>query len=304
MLSVLIPIYNYNAVQLVENLHQQAVDAKIEFEILLLDDLSENTECRWNNLELRTLKHVTLFELPTKAGRAVARNFLAGQAKYDYLLFLDCDSQVVDNQFINRYLECCKGQNVIVCGGTAYKSQKPERDSYLRWKYGIRVEEKSAAVRNKNPNARFSTFNFLISKDLFRSILFNEMLKNYGHEDTVFGLELKERGYKVTYIDNPLYHTGIDKNEIYLKKTREGVENLKILLSQFPQKEILTKEIRLLRYYQILKKTHTVYLFYKLYSLFKVLMLRNFNSEHPNLFLFNLYKLGYLCSLYCQKEIL
>lgn len=297
MLSILIPIYNYNAVDLVRSLHAQAEKLSIDFEILLLDDASDNTLSREDNSVLKKLSKTKLIELPTKAGRAVARNFLAGQAEYDYLLFLDCDSEPLDDQFIARYIPYCKGESVVVCGGTAYKKISPPADSYLRWVYGTRSETKSAEERNKNPNSRFSTFNFLIARKLFMSIRFNELLKNYGHEDTLFGFELRKRGNVIQHIDNPLYHTGIDANEVYLEKTRQGVQNLKILLENYPNRDLLIKDIRLLRVYTSIEKFKLTYVFYVNYLLFKNLMLLNFKSKYPNLFLFNLYKLNYLCYL-------
>ncbi|MDR1182958.1 MAG: glycosyltransferase [Bacteroidales bacterium] len=302
MLSILIPLYNYNAVNLVNQLHKQAKAAGIDFEILLLDDNSDST-CKRDNLILSSLSNTTLFELPTKAGRAIARNYLAGQAKYDHFLFLDCDSEPIDDLFIKRYLPYCQYQDVVVCGGTAYKPQKPKQNAYLRWRYGVKCETKSAQQRNKVPNAKFSTFNFLISRELFMSIRFNELLRNYGHEDTLFGLELQKRNHVITHIDNPLFHTGIDPNEVYLEKTRQGVKNLKILLDQYPNRDELIKNIRLLHYYNFLEKTHTTLIFFIAFRFLKKIMLANFNSVYPNLSLFNLYKLGYLCSLKYQKLI-
>jgi glycosyltransferase involved in cell wall biosynthesis len=300
MLSILIPVYNYNAVSLVQQLYNQSVGAEIPFEILLLDDNSDNT-CKRENVALKDLPHTKLFELPTKVGRAIARNYLAGQAKYDYLLFLDCDSEPVDNEFIARYLPYCKGKSIVVCGGTAYKPQKPQSDSYLRWIYGMHCETKSAEQRAKTPNSKFSTFNFLIARELFLSIRFNELLRNYGHEDTLFGLELQKRNYTIMHIDNPLYHTGIDTNSVYLEKTRQGVENLKIILEQYTDNEKLIQNIRLLKYYMFLEKYHITSLFLFIFRLCKKWMLANFNSKQPNLALFNLYKLGYLCNLKYQK---
>jgi glycosyltransferase involved in cell wall biosynthesis len=302
MLSILIPIYNYNAVSLVNHLYKQAKQAEIPFEILLLDDNSDNI-CKRENAVLGDLSNTKLFELPTKVGRAIARNYLAGQAKYDYLLFLDCDSEPVGNEYIKRYLPYCKKNDIVVCGGTAYKPQKPQIDSYLRWIYGMQTETKSAEQRNKVPNSKFSTFNFLIARELFMSIRFNELLRNYGHEDTLFGLELQKRNYTVTHIDNPLYHTGIDPNDVYLEKTRQGVENLKILMEKYPDNKDLIQNIRLLKYYAFLEKYRTTSLYLLFFRLSKKCMLANFNSKYPNLTLFNLYKLGYLCSLKYQKMV-
>jgi GT2 family glycosyltransferase len=118
MLSILIPTYYYNATHLVQDLHQQAVETGIDFEILLLINGSDTQSLEFHR-NLETLKGVKLLELPTMAARSVARNFLAGQAKYDYLLFIDCDSEVVDKFFIERYLAYCEEENKVVCGGTA-----------------------------------------------------------------------------------------------------------------------------------------------------------------------------------------
>lgn len=297
MLSILIPIYNYNAVALVHRLHAQAVKLAINFEILLLDDASDNTQSREENAVLKELSHTVLYELPTKAGRSIARNFLAGHAQYDYLLFLDCDSEPLDEEFIKRYIPYCKGDSVVVCGGTAYKQMLPPRNSYLRWVYGTRAETTSAQERNKRPNSRFSTFNFLIAKKLFWSIRFNELLKNYGHEDTLFGLELRKRNCVIQHIDNPLYHTGIDTNDVYLKKTKQGVQNLKILLENYPDHDLLINDIRLLRVYTKIEKLKLTPVFYVVYLVFKKIIVLNLNSKFPSLFLFNLYKLNYLCYL-------
>jgi hypothetical protein len=166
----------------------------------------------------------------------------------------------------------------------------------------VKTEEKSAVIRNTKPNAQFSTFNFLIARKLFLSIRFNELLKNYGHEDTIFGLELKEKGVNIFHIDNPLYHLGIDTNKVYLQKTRQGVQNLKILLDKYPNHQELIDNLRLLRYYNLLEKTYTTLFFFGLYSFTKHLMLLNFNSRRPSLTLFNLYKLGYLCGLKYRKQ--
>lgn len=302
MLSILIPIYNYDARLLVQQLHQQALSAGIEYEILLLDDASDNTQLSEGNRCLKELSNVTIFELPTKAGRAVARNFLAGEAKYNHLLFLDCDSEPIDDKFIERYIPYCKEKNIVVCGGTAYKPEKPATDSYLRWIYGVKCETQSAAERNKAKKTKFFTFNFLIDRDLFWSIRFNELLKSYGHEDTIFGLELQKKNCHITHIDNPLYHIGIDNNITYIKKTRQGVENLKILLDSYEDREQLIQYIRLLQYYSILEKTYTIWLGSLFYRIFRSLMESNFKSKHPNLTLFNLYKLGYLSYIVRRKK--
>jgi len=43
MLSVLIPVYNCSITALIKDLHQQLMSSNIEFEIICLDDASNNT---------------------------------------------------------------------------------------------------------------------------------------------------------------------------------------------------------------------------------------------------------------------
>ncbi|MBO4542470.1 MAG: glycosyltransferase [Bacteroidales bacterium] len=304
MLSILIPVYNWDVRSLVAELHKQATNLGIAFEILLLDDASTDERIKEFNQELKLLDNVTLRALPSNAGRAVSRNLLARAAKYKHLLFMDCDSEPVDGKFLERYIPFCQQNPVVVYGGIQYKKIKVKPAYKLRWTYGIVCEERPAKERRKQPNSQFHTFNFLISKDLFMSIQFNEMLKHYGHEDTLFGIELTKKGITVQHIDNPLYHLDINDNQQYIQKTRYGVENLRILLNQYEDKPLLTKEIRLLKYYHVLEKTKMVWVGSMFYHTFNQLMLKNFNGSHPNLTLFNLYKLSYLSSLKFQKEAL
>mgnify|MGYP002624839681 CR=1 FL=1 len=208
--------------------------------------------------------------------------------------------EIPDEQFVERYLEYCNGKDVVVCGGTLYYEKRPQRDYLLRWTYGMKNEVQSALVRNKHPNDNFQAFNFLIHRNLFMNIRFNELLKNYGYEDTLFRFELTKRDIQVIHIDNPLYHIGIDSNLVYLEKTRQGVENLTLLMES-PESQKLICHMRLLRYYQVFKKTRTVFVVFGIFLIFRRLILHNLNGYHPNMALFNFYKLGYLCSLKYNK---
>ena len=44
MLSILIPTYNYDVTELVNTLHEQCLQAKLTFEILVLDDVIYKTQ--------------------------------------------------------------------------------------------------------------------------------------------------------------------------------------------------------------------------------------------------------------------
>ena len=58
MLSILIPIYNYNVYPLVEELHKQCIECKIDFEIICIDDAS--TDYKPENNKMQFLSNVYL----------------------------------------------------------------------------------------------------------------------------------------------------------------------------------------------------------------------------------------------------
>ena len=166
MISILIPVYNFTIVDLVKNLHQQASSAGIVFEIICIDDKSEDTY-RHNNNYIRCMPHVKYEELSKNIGRSRIRNLLAKQACYEQLLFLDCDSSILQDNFIQQYLDHAKS-DAIVYGGRNYEKKAPEnKDYFFRWYYGVKRETTSAFTRKKHPYRSFMTNNFLIPKEVF-----------------------------------------------------------------------------------------------------------------------------------------
>ncbi len=187
MLSVLIPVYNYNCFDLVNELNQQALDQEMPYEIIVMDDCS--TQPAAENKEINKLENCTLIELPENVGRAKIRNLLADKAQYDNLLFLDCDACPNTNFYIQRYTSFCKEENIVVCGGRVYESvPPPEPELYLHWLYGKKREVIPVVERQKAPYHSFMSNNFMISKTLFNKIRFNEKITTYGHEDRLFGI--------------------------------------------------------------------------------------------------------------------
>jgi len=293
MLSVLVPLYNFNVVTLIKSLNKQCKFQNIDYEIIVVDDFS-TVEYKEKNQILKSIENVDYIELNENIGRSKIRNYLIQKAKYPYLLIMDCDAKIKDEDFIKKYLEKCNG-DVVVCGGTAYYDYPPQDENYnLRWIYGIKRESIPAKIRNIDPNKSFSTFNFLISRNIIEKIKFDESFSKYGHEDTLFGFELKRMGCVVQHIDNQLIHLGIDSNDIFIQKTKQGLNNL-LLIYKNCDKEIV-KDIRLLNLYEKLRKYSfhlIIAFFYRIFS--KKIDLRLI--KHPSLNLFDFMKLGYLCSL-------
>lgn len=301
MLSILIPTYNYNITSLVKELHNQAINLYIDFEIIVMEDGSqcfvEENEIinKWTNC-----RHIILEK---NIGRAAVRNKLAEEAKYNHLLFIDNDAEIFFNSFLQKYVAFCK-EKCIVIGGTAYDNDFNDPQYSLRLKYGKCRESRSALERNKlelKRKSNFSAFNFMISKSIFDLVKFDENILNYGHEDTLFGHQLHKLGYKFIHIDNPLIHRGIDNNKIFIQKTEEGVRNL-YFLYQTGEYPFLRQESKLLNNYLTLKKLKLNNIIGIIYPLFRSFLYKQLTSSRPSLVLYDVYKLLYLINFSYQND--
>ena len=302
MISILIPIYNFNIVTLVTELHSQASKALIPFEIIVLDDCSSEL-LRGQNMDVAKLPGVKFFELDKNIGRASIRNKLASMAEYSTLLFMDCDSEVPGKDYIYNYLPYC-GKEVVVCGGRIYRKDPPEEpDLLLRWLYGIHREQLSVEVRNKNPYHSFMTNNFLISRLVMLQIQFDESIIQYGHEDTLYGFELKKKGIPVIHIYNPLIHIGLEIAREFIRKTTESIENLITLVNVGKIERQDCKDIRLLRAYNLLYRFRMVNLFLMLYNQAERIVMDNLLGANPSMPAFDLYKLSLLSKLIRRNKV-
>jgi glycosyltransferase involved in cell wall biosynthesis len=296
MLSILIPVYNFNIVPLVTELYRQVTKASIPFEIVVLDDCSSEL-LRHHNKDVGNMPGVRFYELDKNIGRASIRNRLAELAVYSSLLFMDCDSEVPSENYINNYLPYCD-RLLVVCGGRIYKTVPPEEQEYLlRWLYGIRREQLSDVVRSQNPYRSFMTNNFLIQKETILQIQFDESIVHYGHEDTLFGLELKKRGVQVIHIQNPLLHIGLEISWEFIRKTSEGIENLYMLLQSGKLARNDIQDIKVLRIYEIMRKCRLTGLYQALYNIIANHVMRNLLGSNPSIFAFDLYKLSLFTNL-------
>jgi hypothetical protein len=292
MISVLIPIYNFNVAKLVKDLHSQLLYSNVEFEIILGDDASTETH---GNEKLTDLKGVTYFSLPENKKKKKIRNLLVEKSNYPFLLFMDCDASVTSSLYLNSYIVEISRNSAPVCiiGGVGYRPQKPNPKYYLRWYYGRKREATDADLRNRKPYKSFTSFNAVFSKSIFDTVKFDESFSTYGNEDTFFGDQLRNAKIPVIHINNPLYHDGLDTNEDYLKKVETSIENLISLLQSKKIDTNFVEENRLLATYFKCKKLKTISLLQFFYKTF----LPNIKQKilkKPSIFWLDLYKLGYL----------
>ncbi|HET9502932.1 MAG TPA: glycosyltransferase [Hymenobacter sp.] len=226
-LSILIPVFNREVAPLVHSLLAQLPDWPGPAEIRLLDDGSTE-EFRLRNQPLAALPNVVYQDLPQNVGRAAIRNQLAISAKHEWLLLLDNDSLLPDQQFLARYAQAqTAGPPALLIGGTTYEAIPPADPALrLRWHYGRSREMRPAALRQRDPGGQLTINNALLPKTLLQKYPLDERLSGYGHEDTRFGLELSRAHVPVRHLDNPVLHDGLEPAAVFLTKSQQAVRNL------------------------------------------------------------------------------
>lgn len=290
MISIVIPVYNFSVVNLVKTLVSQVTATTIEYEIICLDDNSSNKQITTENAEIQNFKNCFYCSNETNLGRTQTRTLLAKKAKYDWLLFLDADVIPASETFISTYISAINTANNVIFGGYKYYDSHTDKNTMLRWKFGRKRESQTAEERNEKPYLFLFSGNILIKKDLFLSIPFPE--KNYYGMDMFFSYNLLKMNAKITHINNPIYHLGLENNAIFFKKSLEAVENRVHYLADLQDAVTINS---FLKYYSKLKE-------YKLLSIvgfgFKItepILKRFILSKNPSLFCFDLYRLGYIC---------
>lgn len=301
ILSVCIPTYNYNIVSLVNALHEQLLASAISFEILVVDDCSDDRSIVESNQSIMLLSNTRLIQLDENSGRSLVRNYLIQQAAGEFLLFLDGDVFPCTNNFIQHYLSKRHEGDVIV-GGLRYREQLQDESNLLRWRYGVEREALLAKERIRKPYSSFMSGNFLINAKVFSRLRFDESLKKYGHEDTLLGLALKKGKYTIMHIDNPVFHDGIESNEVFLEKTRTAVENLYQLINNHSAAADLFKEVKLLKLYKILRRLLLIKAVAGWFHRNEKQLATGLSSGKLSLRYFDWYKLGYLCQISWQKH--
>jgi cellulose synthase/poly-beta-1,6-N-acetylglucosamine synthase-like glycosyltransferase len=301
MLSINIPVYNYEVGDLVSQLAEWAEDIQIVHEIRIYDDGSE-AEIKMQNRKISTLKNVIYTELEQNIGRSAIRNKMGFESRFQYLLFIDADSMPVCEDYLENFLEYVKPNNVI-CGGTAYKPEKPaEPAKYLRWFYGTNREAITAETRNSRKGFIITSNNFLIEKSVFEKVHFSEDLKTYGHEDTLLGYDLFRSGIEIIHIDNSVEHTGLEDSRVFIEKTKTALKSLHQITHQIlPGDEVFAQQVHFLNRYSAITKYFPSVFLRLFYKLFHQIIESNLTGNKPSLFLFDVYKLGFYSTL--KQEI-
>lgn len=289
MLSVLIPIYNYDVRAFVTCLSEQSVALDVNVEILSMDDDSA-LSFQNANAAIAELPNVQYIQLDKNLGRSAIRNAMVEIAQYEHLLFLDCDGMCVSDDYLKNYVQSWNDYDVIY-GGRVYSEVAPkDHELYFHWYCGSNREAMLVEHRLQNPYKSFMTNNFLIRKQVYDQVKMDESVVGYGHEDTLFAQELKRAGFRIHHINNPIEHKGIEPVSVFIQKSENGVRNLALLM----QKKQVDRSIRLVRFYYKLRAFGLLPMVSWLVRTMENRIMINLQGPAPNLLWFDLWKLARL----------
>ncbi len=294
-LSIVLPIYNGNCTEIVGRLHEQAealAPQGLSYEIIVADDGSTDENLIQANRSINALNNCRYVERGFNAGRAAIRNYLACEAKHDWLLYLDADMLILKPDFLERYLKRPDEEEVVDGGVYTEPDLWKTMSVNLRCLYESNASRHfSAEQRQRNPYHDFHTANFLIRREVMLSHPFDERFRRYGYEDVLLGKQLKQSGIAIAHIDNPAGFASFEGNESFVAKTEEGLRTL----YQFRRE--LRGYSRLLTFVDgiHLGAVRTcLRLWHRLFGRLERALLC---SRHPNLKVFKLYKIGYYLNL-------
>lgn len=297
MLSMLIPVFQTDINQLVISLHGQATLLQIPFEIIALDDGSSK-EWTLRNKSIEQLRNCTYHVETNNRGRSATRNTLAQLAQYECLLFLDADTLPASPDFLSTYLRLKSlYPNARALYGACIYPPLPESKKYLlHWMYGTKVENPSVKIRSEKPYRYFHTVNFMTDKTTMLEIPFDEKIKSYGYEDSVWASRLEARQWPIVHIENPVVHTGIHNATQFLRNQVAAVRNF---IRLHRQGFVLDGDLnRAMRWIDSLLLRRVMYwIYYKLekHVIHKLL------SDKPPLKLVSVFKLG-MCLRFWNKD--
>lgn len=300
-LSILLPSYNNVCVSLVQALQRQAdalrgkLDKPFRYEIIVADDCSTDAACIDANRVIGDMLHCRYLRMEQNVGRAQIRNVLISESRGDYVLLIDSDLFLCDDNYLYKYATSTAD---VVYGGTCIggegfamvdnEANTEHLKGNLRYIYEKKAEPSHRAVfRQLRPNQEISVCNLYARRDIMEAHPFDSRFKAYGYEDVLFGKRLAESGIEVTHIDNPVLINEFEPNSVFVKKTEEAI----LTLCRFEQdlegySNLKTKVTTLGRYIPLS-------LFRLWHRIMKNKEKRNLTGPKPSLLLFKLYKLGF-----------
>lgn len=292
-LSVLIPCYNSRCRGLVKTLSvllkKEEYKGMFHYEVLVADDGSTDKSCVEYNKAIDSLNNCQYIIREKNVGRAAIRNFLAQEAKYEWLLFIDCDMVVRNEDYIKQYINSY--DSPVMYGGYSVRGNRDKLKGNLRFVYEKKCETTHIYTeRQKNPYKDFHTSNFLVKRDIMLAYPLDERFRHYGYEDVLWGKTLKDNNIGITHINNPLSFEKFESNTNFISKTEEGLTTL------FRFRKELEEYSNIICYAKKLRKFYLIPFIALIHKISSKYIKCNLQGNNPSLLLFNIYKICVFCN--------
>jgi hypothetical protein len=231
-LSVLVPFHRHDPSPLLERMGRTRGDV----EFILLDDGSGSVD-----LLARAITAVQRLEAPAQIvvwavnrGRADARNRLAGEARGEYVLFLDADMIPDSRDFLARWLDVAQRERPFAAfGGLSLRHARATRETALHHNLFSTSDCRPARERMRAPEQFTAAANLLVRRDFLMANPFDEGFVGWGFEDVEWALRASRRA-PILHVDNPATHGGLDDVTTLLRKSKEAAVNFARLAVKHP----------------------------------------------------------------------
>lgn len=311
-LSILIPVYGESVLWQVKLLHAQCSAIKdLSWEIVVAEDgrprkaacsdaggISEASnaadidDC---NDEVAGMLHCRLIKREKNSGRAAIRNFLAREARFDNLLYIDAGLKP-NPHLVENYVDNI-GKSLVVCGNIAVDKACINMEN-LRCRNELRAQKRFTAAKHAiEPYKNFHTTAFMIDRQTMLANPLREDIRTYGYEDTLFGKQLADKHVSIRHIDNPVLFITFESNSRYLKKTEEAMYTL------YNYRGELEDYSPLLHVVHLFQKLHLLWLPIIIGRCFVDKMVDNLTGRCPNLKLYSLYRVCLLAEKFSKKSM-
>ena len=117
--------------------------------------------------------------------------------------------------------------------------------------------------------------------------------KSYGN-DYIFSSVLQNNNILIYHIDNFTVVSVNDDNEQFILKSKDALKNL---YKNYSEGNLGKSNISILNAFSILDKLKMCKVFLLVTNPIEEFIFKKINSKNPNLILFDIYRLRYLCSI-------